>query len=114
MKFIKSFVYAFIVLIATTNSALSQTTNPNQPQDSVKTITLKVKGITCSTDLKTIAANVEKIKGVNSCKAGKMGTTSSFEIKYNPALVTVKEINTTIENTGGCENPNDKPYKVKQ
>jgi len=108
MKFIKSFVLAFIVLTATASIAFSQTT------DSTKTVTVKVKGINCSMDLKTISANVEKLKGVSSCQAGKMGTTSSFLIKYNPALVTEKEINTAIENTGGCENPDEKPYKVKQ
>ena len=114
MKFIKSFVLAIILLTATTTYAFSQTTNPNQAKDSTKTIKLKVKGITCSSDLKTISANVEKLTGVSSCKAGKMGTTSSFEIKFNPILVTEKEINKTIENTGGCENPNERPYKIKQ
>jgi copper chaperone CopZ len=114
MKFIKSFVLAFIVLIATASIAFSQTTNTNQITDSTKTLTLKVKGITCSTDLKTIAANVEKLKGVSSCTAGKMGTTSSFIVIYNPTLVTEKEVNVAIENTAGCENPDDRPYKVKQ
>jgi hypothetical protein len=42
-----------------------------------------------------------------------MGPTSSFEVKYNPAQISLKAIHSAIENTGGCENPNDKPYKVK-
>lgn len=102
-----------MLLIAGTNQVFSQT-NSALHSDSVKVISLKVKGITCSTDLKTISANVEKLKGVSSCKAGKMGTTSSFEISYNPNWISVKEINTAIENTSGCENPDDRPYKVKQ
>ncbi|MBK8243643.1 MAG: hypothetical protein IPK88_09470 [Saprospiraceae bacterium] len=112
MKFIKSFVLAFIVLTATTSIAFAQSTT--QKTDSTKTVTIKVKGISCSMDLKMISANVEKLKGVSSCKAGKMGTTSSFEVKFNPALVTEKEINTAIENTGSCENPDERPYKIKQ
>lgn len=112
MKFIKSFVLAFIVLTATTNIAFAQSNT--QQTDTTKTITIKVKGINCSMDLQMISANVEKLKGVNSCKAGKMGTTSSFEVKYNPALVTEKEIHTAIENTGSCENPDERPYKIKQ
>lgn len=112
MKFITSFVLAFIVLTAITNIASTQITT--QKTDSTKTITVKVKGISCSMDLKMISANVEKLKGVSSCKAGKMGTTSLFEVKLNPALVTEKEINTAIENTGSCENPDEKPYKIKQ
>ncbi|MBS1653108.1 MAG: heavy-metal-associated domain-containing protein [Bacteroidetes bacterium] len=114
MKFIKSFVLAFIVLTATTSIAFSQTTNTNQTTDSLKTATVKVKGITCSMDLKMISANVEKLNGVNSCKSGKQGTTTTFEVKYNPALITEKEIFAAIESTGSCENPNEKPYKVKQ
>lgn len=114
MKFIKSFVLAFTVLTATTNIAFSQTTTTNQTTDSLKTATIKVKGITCSMDLKMISANVEKLNGVSSCKSGKQGTTTTFEVKYNPSLVTEKEIFTAVESTGSCENPNEKPYKVKQ
>jgi len=114
MKFIKSFVLAFIVLTATANIAFSQTTNTNQQADTIKTASIKVKGISCSMDLKMISANVEKLNGVSSCKAGKQGTTTTFEVKFNPALVTEKEIYTAIEGTGSCENPDERPYKVKQ
>lgn len=115
MKYIISFVLAFTLLTATTNVALSQSaTNSNQTTDSIKTVTVKVKGITCSSDVKTISANVENVKGVSSCKAVKSGATSTFEVKYNPALVKEKEIFAAIENTGGCENPDEKPYKIKQ
>ena len=64
-------------------------------------------------DLKNIASNVEKVEGVSTCKTGKMGATSSFEIKYNPKKANIKDIHSAIENTSGCENPNDRPYKVK-
>jgi hypothetical protein len=43
-----------------------------------------------------------------------MGATSSFEVKYNPTKANLKDIHGAIENTGGCENPNDRPYKVKK
>ncbi len=112
MKFIKSFVLAIIVLTA--NSAFLQTTTTSQTTDSLKTATVKVKGITCSMDLKMISANLGKVKGVSSCKAGKQGTTTTFEVKYNPASVTEKEIFAAIENTGSCENPDERPYKIKQ
>lgn len=114
MKFIKSMVLAFTLLTATANVAFSQAINTNQPTDSLKTATIKVKGITCSMDLKMVSANIEKVKGVSSCKAGKQGTTTAFEVKYNPALVTEKQIYAAIEGTGSCENPNERPYKIKQ
>jgi copper chaperone CopZ len=113
MKFIKLLFFAIIILTATANSSFSQATTSNQT-DSLKTATVKVKGITCSMDLKMISANVEKVKGVSSCKAGKQGTTTTFEVKYNPVLVTEKEIFVAIENTGSCENPDERPYKIKQ
>ncbi|RTY90601.1 heavy-metal-associated domain-containing protein [Flavobacterium sp. GT3R68] len=112
MKFIKSLVLAFIILIVTTSIVSAQ--EKTQNTDNTKTITVKVKGINCSMDLKMISANVEKLKGVSSCKSGKMGTTSSFVVTFNPLLVTEKEINKAIENTGSCENPEEKSYKVKQ
>ena len=76
-------------------------------------ITIKVKGVTCSNDLKTLSDNVKELKGVSECKPGKMGPTSVFKITYNPALVSTKEIYKAIENTGGCSDPDDRPYKVK-
>jgi len=113
MKLIKSFFLAVVVLMASTNFAFSQTTPTTQQTETVKTINVKVKGISCSTDLKMIAANVEKLEGVSSCKTAKKGTTTTFKIKMNAALVTEKEIHAAIENTGSCENPNERPYKVK-
>ncbi|VAW22963.1 hypothetical protein MNBD_BACTEROID01-2371 [hydrothermal vent metagenome] len=112
MKLIKLFTLAFIAMAATTNPVFSQNTT-TQTSDSTKTITIKVKGADCSEDLQIIAANVEKLKGVKSCKIIKEGVTSSFGVKYNPALATKKEIYAAIENTSGCDNPNDKPYTVK-
>lgn len=80
----------------------------------ITTIKTKVKGITCATDLTMISANVEKLEGVATCKAGKTGPTTTFEIAYNPSLVTEQKIYAAIENTGSCENPDERPYKIKQ
>ena len=114
MRLIKSLTAAFMFLAAATEPAQSQTTASAPTTDSLKTATVKVKGITCATDLKMISANVEKVKGVNSCKAGKQGPMTTFEVRYNPALATEKDIFASIENTGSCENPNDRPYRIKQ
>lgn len=103
-----------LLLTVTTMSAFSQTENNIQPTDSLKTANIKVKGITCSMDLKMISANLEKLNGVSSCIAGKHGTTSTFEVKYNPLLVSEKDIYAAIEGTGSCENPEERPYKVKK
>ena len=96
------------------NIAFSQSTNTPQQSATTTTSTIAVKGITCSKDLTMISDNVEKLKGVNSCEVAKKGATSKFKVKFNPALVTEKEIHAAIEGTGSCENPNERPYKVKQ
>ncbi|GJM34341.1 MAG: hypothetical protein DHS20C18_33420 [Saprospiraceae bacterium] len=119
MKFLKSIILAFVVMAATANFANAQSastdqaTSTEQTAENIKTLTVKVKGVGCSSDLKSISANVKKLEGVNSCESVKMGATSSFEVSYNSALVTEKQIHAAIEGTGGCQNPNDRPYKVK-
>lgn len=113
MNLFMSFAAAIVLLTASANPVFSQT-NTHQTTDSLTTTAVKVKGITCAMDLKMIAASVEKLTGVSSCQAGKKGTTTTFEIRYNPALVSQKEIFTAIESTGSCENPDERPYKIKQ
>jgi copper chaperone CopZ len=103
----------FMLALTTTTYAQLVTEN-NQVTDSTKNITIKVKGITCSNDLKTISRNVVKLKGVSTCKAGKTGPTTTFEIAYNLTLISEEEIFAAIQNTSGCKNPDDRPYKVKQ
>ena len=115
MTFFNSSVLAFAFVIASAATTFAQTTTSvSHVADTTLVITTKVKGITCSTDLKMISANVEALKGVHSCKSGKTGPTSTFEISFNPSVVTAKEIYAVIENTGSCENPDERPYKVKQ
>jgi copper chaperone CopZ len=111
MKHIKLLMMALAFIITNAQNISAQ--NITQNSDTSQTIVVKVKGVTCAGDLKTIASNVEKVEGVTTCKTGKMGATSSFEVKYNPKKANIKDIHSAIENTGGCENPNDRPYKVK-
>jgi copper chaperone CopZ len=105
----KKLIIAVLIFTAIGNKSLALNKKPLTDS----TITIKVKGVTCSNDLKTLADNVKELKGVSDCKPGKMGPTSVFKITYNPALVSTKEIYKAIENTGGCSDPNDRPYKVK-
>lgn len=109
-------VLLFAMSLAITQVSCAQT--PNQqlkntnPNDT--TVTVKVSGITCSGDLKMIAAGVEKMNGVSSCKqVGKMSTSTSFEIKYDPSKISYGEVVKTIEGTASCDHPDQRPYKVK-
>lgn len=77
------------------------------------TISVKVTGVGCSTDIRTIDASVEKLAGVNSCEASKRGAVTRFEVSYNPDVVCEDDIYQVIQDTPGCKNPNDRPYRVK-
>lgn len=115
MKYIKIFTLSFVTFLVASNFTLAQTTSTAdiQEQENIKTMTIKVKGVGCMTDVKTISENVEKLDGVSSCEIIKKGAVTSFSIKMNPALVSEKEIYARIEDTPGCKNPNDRPYSVK-
>jgi len=114
MKLIKLMFVAAILLAASSQVAKAQLELKNQTTDSLTTTIMKVKGITCSTDLKMISAKVDKLLGVSSFKTAKQGPTTTFEVIYNPFLVTEKDIYAAIEATGSCENPDERPYKVKR
>lgn len=105
----KKFLIALFVFTAIGSKSFAT----NQLPANDTTITIKVKGVTCSADLKTLSGNVMELKGVSNCTPGKAGPTSTFKISFNTALVGTKEIFKAIEDTGGCSDPNDRPYKVK-
>jgi copper chaperone CopZ len=107
---IQKLIIAIFLIATPTIKTLSQTVTLARDT----TITLKVKGLTCSNDLKTIATNVKEIKGVTACKPGKLGPTSSYKITFNPAVVNRNDLVAVIENTPGCGDGDEKPYKVKK
>ena len=113
MKYIRTFNLLLIALIAVNTSSFSQANEIAASSDSTVITKVKVKGITCDMDLKMIAANVEKLNGVDKCETVKKGATTTFEIQFNPAHVTDKDIHAAIEGTGSCEDPSERPYKVK-
>ena len=112
MKFIKILALALVFIAATANSVSAQSST-EQTVSSTETIVIKVNGADCSNDLRRISSNIEKEYGVSSSKVVKEGTTSRFEVTYDPALVTKETIYAAIEQTSGCGNPNNRPYTVR-
>lgn len=76
-------------------------------------LTFKVKGVTCASDFKSIESNVQKIKGINHFEVVKQGAISTLLIIFDPDFTNEEEITAGVENTPGCEDPSDRPYKVK-
>lgn len=114
MKIIKLFIVSIIFIFTAQHAAAQAATNLAAEAITVKTFAVKVKGVTCKNDLISIASSVEKLKGVSTCKPDKAGPTTTFQIKFDSALVSEKEIFAEIMATPGCEDPKDRPYKIKQ
>ena len=74
---------------------------------------VKVKGVGCAMDLKTLAEKVEALDGVATCTPLKRGAVTTFEIAHDPAVASPEKIHAAIENTAGCTAPDSRPYKVK-
>ena len=115
MKIIKILILSFVAIVATSNLAYSQTASNALPKlEEVKTFKVKVKGVGCSADVKSIEENVQKLAGVSKCKSIKKGAITTFEVTMSPSMVTEKQVFASIEDTPGCQDPKDRPYKVKQ
>ena len=116
MKYLLTLTMALCFMAFSSNNAIGQTQTANSETieaNAETTLTVKVKGVGCATDIKMIRDNVEKLDGVSKCEVVKKGATTSFNVTYVPELVKEESIHAAVEDTPGCENPNDRPYKVK-
>ena len=113
MNYIKSFFIILIVIISSSVASHAQTAAENNTKEAPVTSIIKVKGVTCSADVKTLAKTVEALTGVVKCKPLKKGAVSTFEVTFHACDITKEEIHKAFEDTPGCKNPNDRPYKVK-
>jgi copper chaperone CopZ len=107
----KKVLFTALLFFSVSTGAFSQAEKP--ATDSLTTISVKVKGVTCNNDLNTLSENVKALNGVRDCAPGKKGPVSEFKITFNQSLVSKKDIYEAIENTEGCTDPKDRPYKVK-
>lgn len=117
MKCFKYFIALIIVISVSAVESFSQVPQetPAPAGPSLKTIKIKVTGITCKGDCKDIQESIGKLNGVTATQQiGKPAATSMFEISFNPALVTEKQIRQSVEDTPGCDDPEKRPYKVKK
>lgn len=118
MKIFKSIIFLLIGFLAISNTSYAQSAASNakteQVAEETKTISIKVKGVGCANDIKSIAANVENLDNVAKCEAKRPGRVTTFTVVYNPALVKMEDIHAAIEGTPGCQDPKDRPYKVKK
>jgi copper chaperone CopZ len=114
-KYFSALFIASVLFISASSSAQNTKEQPQTSQIQTVKIKLKVSGITCSGDIKDIQKAVTELKGVADCKpVGKTAATSAFEVSFNPAVISEKEIRSKMEDTPGCDDPEARPYKVKK
>lgn len=108
MKTIITILCCFTLFIASQNQVYSQ-----QATSDIQNLTVNVKGVGCQDDVKSIAANIQKLEGVLNCGTQKPGATTKFQVKFDPKKVSKNQIYEAVEDTPGCKNPKQRPYKVK-
>lgn len=110
MKTIKTTIFAVLFLFTgayTSNASVVST------DSDLKTIEIKVKGITCGMEPGNISKAVTKLEGVESCELkGKAKAKSVFVITYNPEKVSEEQIHKAVEGCASCEDPSKTPYSV--
>ena len=112
MKYFLSICCFFFSLSFATELS-AQATSTAATSVTTQSITVKVTGVGCNTDIKTIGEEVEKLDGVRSCEAAKRGAVTRFVVLFDPEVACEDDIYQAIEDTPGCKNPNDRPYRVK-
>ncbi len=99
------------MISATAVTTSAQTSKP--PGQNLQTIKIKVTGITCKGDCKDIQESVAKLSGVTATsQIGKPSATSVFEITFNPALVTEKQIQKSALDMGILDQTKENARKV--
>ena len=114
MRSYRSVLLVFSLLFAGLTAG-AQTATEAAPAvvDSQEKLKVRVKGVGCSMDLKTLSDKVAALDGVTACKTLKRGAVTTFEVAHDPARVDAEAIHAAIENTAGCTSPESRPYKVK-
>lgn len=94
---------------------LTQNTFCQNPKDTLKIISVKISGITCSGDLPIIKKKLINQPGIDDVKFEKTKSdTVIFKIEYHTSAIDEAKIRKAIEAAPSCDYPNEFPYKVKE
>lgn len=106
---------AIILLTIFLGIFFAQNSFGQNPKDTLKTISVKITGITCEGDLPIIKKKLINQPGVDEVTYEKAKTdTVNFVIKYHTSAIDEKKIRKTIEAAPSCDYPGVFPYKVKE
>lgn len=103
-----------LVIIALFFVLISDSVKAQAVNDTLKSLTIKVSGISCNGDMPLIKKkliNQEGIEDVSYTDASNGKVT--FTILYHSIATTEEKIKQFIESAPSCDDPNTFPYKTK-
>ncbi|WGQ12816.1 heavy-metal-associated domain-containing protein [Sphingobacterium faecium] len=84
-----------------------------QKNQDFEKVNIRVQKMTCDGDMPTIKAELLKKEGIMDVTfTRRQRETSVFTIKYFKGVVSKSSIEKHIENTPGCDDKSQKPYRV--
>lgn len=104
--------FYFVFFIISALSVQAQTEPVLNAGDTAIYMDFRVKGITCANDINTLTERVKAIPGVIKFETLKQGAISKFSLGVLINKVKPSVVIDTIQNTAGCKNPADRPYKI--
>ena len=85
-----------------------------QTADTLKTITLEVGNLHCDGDMPTIQKNLLNQEGIDEVSfTARKKQAATFTVTFHTAANSPNGIKSAVENTPGCDAPDEKPYRVK-
>ena len=102
----------FITLLLSVFCFISQA--KAQSTDTLKSMTLKIGNLTCDGDMPTIQKNLLNQDGIDEVMfTSRKKEASTFTVLFHSAATDADNIKLAVENTPGCDDPDEKPYRVQ-
>lgn len=116
----RTFLLTTVLSLVFTLNSNAQTTTANLENTTEQTEViptekvLKVSGLNCGNDLKTLVNKVADLKGVNLCEpVGKLGAKTKIKVQFDEKTISLDDIKKALESTPSCTSESVFPYKVK-
>ncbi|MBC7555123.1 MAG: heavy-metal-associated domain-containing protein [Taibaiella sp.] len=111
----KKIIYSFAAVLAFVISPFDGSAQTSASPDSVKKAIIKVVNLHCNNDMPTIKKQLLNQDGIDEVLFTDIsGTLSTFTVSYHSSVINQEQIEKSIEGTPGCDDKNERPYKVRK
>lgn len=112
MRTLFAYTFGVIAALFIGSTATAQTSGI---ADSTKSYIVKVSNLHCNNDMPTIKKQLLNKDGIDEVIFTDIsGVSSTFTITYHTSAINPDQIEKTIEDTPGCDDKSEKPYRVKK